>query len=52
MIPKIENIKKAIVSDINKILIVGGLKDKTKWINAIKNDDYGTIIIPNYKFIK
>lgn len=52
MIPKIENIKKAIISDINKILIVGGLKDKTKWINAIKNDDYGTIIVPNYKFIK
>ena len=26
MIPKIENIKKAIISDINKILIVGRIK--------------------------
>ena len=52
MIPKIENIKKAITCGVIKILIVGGLKDKTKWINAIKNDDYGTIIVSNYKFIK
>jgi len=52
MIPKMENIKKAIVGDISKILIVGGLQDQTKWVGAIKNNDYGTIIVPNYKFIK
>ena len=45
MIPKMK-ISKSNYYDINKILIVGGLKDKTKWINAIKNDDYGTIIFP------
>ncbi|MFA5770448.1 MAG: acetylglutamate kinase [Patescibacteria group bacterium] len=52
MIPKIENIKKAFMGGINKILIVGGLKEQSKWINTIKNDDYGTVIVPNYKFIK
>ncbi len=52
MIPKIENIKKAIIGGINQITIVGGLQDKTKWISAIKNNSYGTIIVSNYKFIK
>lgn len=52
MIPKIENIKKAITGGVNQITIVGGLQDKTKWINAIKNNSYGTIIVSNYKFIK
>ena len=52
MIPKIENIKKAFMGGINKILIVGGLQNKNKWVNAIKNNVYGTIIVPNYKFIK
>lgn len=52
MIPKIENIKNAIVGGINKILVVGGLQDQSKWIGAIKNNSYGTIIVPNYKFIK
>ena len=52
MIPKVENITNAITGGIKKILIVGGLDTEMKWIETIKNSSYGTVIVPNYKFIK
>lgn len=45
MIPKIENIKSGVENGIKNILIVGGLNKTTKWVGAIKNNSYGTIII-------
>ncbi len=44
MIPKIENVERALSGGVDKVLIVGGLDTKQKWLGAIKNHSYGTVL--------
>lgn len=44
MIPKIENAEMVIHDGVENLHIVGCLSEKKKWLEAIENNSYGTII--------